>query len=33
MKTEQEVLKMFDEYDEKHGVDKTPNYTVKMQNV
>ena len=32
MKTEQEVLKMFDEFDEKHGVDRTPNYTVKIGN-
>lgn len=32
IKTEQEVLKMFDEFDDKHGVDRTPNYTVKIGN-
>lgn len=32
MKTEQEVLKMFDEFEDKLGIDRTPNYTVKIGN-
>lgn len=28
--SEEEVLKMFDEFEDKLGIDKTPNYTVKI---